>query len=219
MDAKRTYFSAQGNCPVILYLTGPHNTSESSALWDQLKSEISRPFDFCELSVADWDRFLTPWPAENCMKGRSFLGQAPLLLSQLETEFLPELGRCIPGSTKIYIAGYSLAGLFALWSLYQTSVFAGAVCCSGSLWYPEWTRYIEATDLPTSADVYLSLGRKEPQTKHPLIKQVGEATELQYRLLQANKKVRRTTLEWQDGGHFNNVTDRVIKGISWILSE
>ncbi|ERL11412.1 hypothetical protein HMPREF1248_0438 [Coriobacteriaceae bacterium BV3Ac1] len=32
-----------------------------------------------------------------------------------------------------YISGYSLAGLFALWSLYQTDIFKGAACVSGSL--------------------------------------------------------------------------------------
>ncbi len=33
------------------------------------------------------------------------------------------------------IAGYSLAGLFALWAVYQTGLFDRAASVSGSLWF------------------------------------------------------------------------------------
>ena len=35
-----------------------------------------------------------------------------------------------------HIAGYSMAGLFAIWSLFETEVFESAAAPSGSLWYP-----------------------------------------------------------------------------------
>lgn len=36
----------------------------------------------------------------------------------------------------IGIAGYSLAGLFALYALYKTDVFTRVASMSGSLWFP-----------------------------------------------------------------------------------
>ena len=40
------------------------------------------------------------------------------------------------------IAGYSLAGLFALWAAWNSGYFRRVASVSGSLWYPGFTDYI-----------------------------------------------------------------------------
>lgn len=60
------------------------------------------------------------------------------------------------------IAGYSLAGLFALYAIYQTDVFTRVGCISGSLWFPGFLEYVfthESKRRPGC--LYFSLGDKE----------------------------------------------------------
>ena len=57
------------------------------------------------------------------------------------------------------IAGYSLAGLFAVYALYRTDVFARAASVSGSLWFPGFREYVFShTPLCRPDCVYFSLG-------------------------------------------------------------
>jgi predicted alpha/beta superfamily hydrolase len=104
-----------------------------------------------------------------------------------------------------------------MWALYETDCFDGAVCCSGSLWYPGWMEYINQHKINKTSKIYLSLGKKEEKTKHPVMKSVGDSTRLQYEILRQNKLTKNVILEWNEGGHFGNTVQRVSDGISWIL--
>lgn len=169
---------------------------------------------FC---VQEWDRFLTPWPAESKMKDRWFTGEGKVTLERLENEIMSDRKNTYSDCDKIYIAGYSLAGLFALWAQYEKNMFDGVICCSGSLWYPGWNEYISSHELGKTEKIYLSLGRKEPMTKHPLMKEVGRSTQLQLEMLQKNNYVDCSTLVWNDGGHFSDYEKRVADGILWVM--
>ena len=64
------------------------------------------------------------------------------------------------------IAGYSLAGLFALWAVFQTDVFDRAASVSGSLWYDGFTDYINSSVSPSGLrQIYLSLGDREKNAR------------------------------------------------------
>lgn len=41
------------------------------------------------------------------------------------------------------LLGYSLGGLFALWALTKTEKFGAGASLSGSLWYPQFLKYLE----------------------------------------------------------------------------
>jgi predicted alpha/beta superfamily hydrolase len=122
-----------------------------------------------------------------------------------------------PASREIYIAGYSLAGLFSMWALYETDILDGAVSCSGSLWYPGWLEYMQQHSLHKEAKVYLSLGKNEEKTKHPEMKLVGDRTRQQYERIRQDTRAKAVTLEWREGGHFSNTIERVSDGIRWMI--
>lgn len=76
------------------------------------------------------------------------------------------------------IAGYSLAGLFALYAMYRCDAFDRAAIISGSLWYPHFREFAAKHEMPRRPDrIYLSLGDKEKKTRHPLLKTVQDNTE------------------------------------------
>lgn len=115
---------------------------------------------------------------------------------------------------KFYLAGYSLAGFFALWAAYQTDLFCGIAAASPSVWYPGWTDY--ALGHTCRADnVYLSLGDKEEKAGPPIMRTVGDGIRKQYDLLSGQGI--RCTLEWNKGNHFREPDVRTAKGIAWLL--
>lgn len=201
------------HAPVILLISGGEKESEKIA--SLLPHGMAERVNLCEFPVEAWDRMLTPWPDDTCMKGRHFAGEAGDTLRALEEQVISPLDNVCPGHGPVIPAGYSLAGLFALWSLYERpDLFGGAVCCSGSLWYPGWREYAEKHDLSGDKAVYLSLGDREPCTKHPWLKRSGEAMETQHALLETAGC--RTTFVWEQGGHFNDPETRLARGIAWV---
>ncbi len=103
--------------------------------------------------VDDWNRELSPWTAPPVHGTESFGGgAADTLLYLLESIVYPlrREGRLF------YLGGYSLAGLFALWSACQTDVFTGIAAVSPSVWFPGFVDYM-AQCPPRSSAVYLIL--------------------------------------------------------------
>lgn len=76
----------------------------------------------------------------------------------------------------VILGGYSLAGLFALWSAYQESCtvkLAAAAGMSLSVWFPGWLEYMKTKQIQTKR-VYLSLGDREERTRNAAMRQVGQ---------------------------------------------
>lgn len=116
---------------------------------------------------------------------------------------------------RIFLGGYSLAGLFALWAGYQTDLFDGIAAVSPSIWFPGFTDYMQKNAMGAGA-VYLSLGDREERTRHPLMSQVGKAIREGHAVLQAAGIP--CTLEWNKGNHFKNPDLRTAKGFAWLLA-
>ena len=123
--------------------------------------------------------------------------------------------KIIAGTEKrYYIGGYSLAGLFALWAAYQTTVFAGVAAASPSIWFPGFVDYMKANDI-LADQVYLSLGDREEKTRNPVMRTVGKCIREGYDLL-AEKGVG-CILEWNQGNHFKDAGERTGKAFAWLL--
>lgn len=191
---------------------------------DELRDELEKRSDnACSLvlfRVEDWNRELSPWPADPVMKKTEpFGGQADMFLKAILTEGLPAVLQeyeLQPEWTGI--AGYSLAGLFALYSMYQTDRFDRYVSASGSMWYPGFVDYCKTHEpKKTPQAVYLSLGDAEAKTRHPLLKIVQDCTEEVAALYQTNKIP--VQYELNPGNHFKDATIRLAKGIAWILNQ
>lgn len=168
------------------------------------------------VEVPDWNRDLSPWTAERVFrKGDDFAGGAEEFLRKLlnvvqEAEkslgFVPEFRG---------IAGYSLAGLFAVWAMYQTDLFDRAASMSGSLWFDGFTEFMEGhypEKIP--GKVYLSVGEREKQTKNVRMAQVEVCTRRTAEVFrQYGTDVK---FELNPGGHFDEVPGRIERGLRWI---
>ena len=109
-----------------------------------------------------------------------------------------------------------MAGLFALYSLYETDCFSGAASCSGSLWFPGFREFaLDHEFMSQPSKIYMSLGDRESKTKNKVMAAVEENTlavaDL-YRSKDLNVK-----FEMNLGGHFNEPALRTAKGIAYLL--
>lgn len=202
---------------VFLWPFYPHTGEERVHLEAALQKAVpDGDYLIAAWQVEDWNRDLSPWQAPAAMGEEQFAGYGPALLRWLTKEFLPEWKAQNQNAQGYYTVGYSLAGLFALWSLYETECFNGAVCCSGSLWLDGWDRFAAGHGIQSTADIYLSLGGREEKSANPMLALVGSRTREQEALLKKDPNVRRCTLEWNPGGHFADSAARLAKGIRWI---
>lgn len=178
------------------------------------------PVSLITVQTDDWDDVLSPWAAPALGKGQQpFGGHADDFLNTLTGEIMPAV--CAQENIAKLpqaIAGYSLAGLFALYALTKTDCFCSAASVSGSLWYPEFSDHFAACSLPRRPDaVYFSYGDREPMTKHPLLRTVGTETERCFRHLQSLGVA--SVLEVNKGNHFRDSALRTAKGIAWLAAQ
>ncbi len=205
-----------GGAGPIVYLNGFEGEGEK--IYDALTSGGAGELTLAAVSGLDWDRDLAPWDAPPIRRGGgAFTGGAGAYLELLTGEILPraEAGRAVPWRG---VAGYSLAGLFALWAVFETDVFSRAASASGSLWFPGFDAFASSRPLPdTLRRVYLSLGGREHLTRNPALRPVRERTEAMYALLAARGV--ETELVWNPGDHFTDPEGRMAAGIRWLLGE
>ena len=107
-----------GERPVIYIHTAAEECAEIFSASEQRATLVC-------VSGVDWNRDMSPWPAARAFKGgEDFAGGAAIYLKRLEEEIIPVaesfLG-FVPAERGI--AGYSLGGLFALWSIFNTDSF------------------------------------------------------------------------------------------------
>ena len=210
-----TFIQEKGtNGPLILWAMHMWSGNEVDELIKCLEELIpDASYVLAAFDPDSWNVAFSPWKAD--CDGQYFAGEGGQTLNWITGDFLPELKEKYPGSDKTFIAGYSLAGLFALWSLYESDAFDGAASCSGSLWFPNWDGYTNQATIKPDTLVYLSLGGKEKNSKSPFVSTVEDKTKAQYNLLKDT--VSDTILEMNPGGHFSNPELRTAKGIAWLI--
>ena len=175
----------------------------------------SKDFLLAAIKVKNWNTDLSPWPAPPVFGEEAFGSGAAQTLQYLTEQLLPSLGGGTPSSDRsFFLGGYSLAGLFALWSAYQTGLFSGVAAASPSVWFPGFCGYVQENRIQTEA-VYLSLGDREERTKNPVMSQVGNAIRTIHAHLDASGIP--CVLEWNKGNHFKNPDLRTAKAFTWLL--
>lgn len=172
------------------------------------------PFAFAAFEISDWNSELSPWPAPPVFGREPFGSGAGDTLSFIEGILIPELVKACSLSSDIpvILGGYSLAGLFALWSAYSSDRFRAAAAVSPSVWFPGWLDFIDGRS-PLAKSIYLSLGRKEEKTRSRIMSAVGDNIRRQYGALTALGTD--TALEWNEGSHFSEPELRTAKGFAW----
>ena len=170
-------------------------------------------------TVANWNDDLSPWHADPVWGNEAFGGNAEQTLNDILSlirKAKDYLG--CSDSIPIIIGGYSLAGLFALWSAYQTDVFSGVASASPSVWFPGWTEYSSSHIIHTDY-VYLSLGDKEAKTRNQVMSTVRKCIEKEYNHLISSETIKNTILEFNPGNHFQDPDKRLAKAFLWNINQ
>ena len=173
----------------------------------RIREEAGEDFRLLTFRVQSWNHDLSPWQAPAVWGEEGFGDGAADTLREI-------LKVCTDRSKTYYIGGYSLAGLFALWAVYQTDAFAGAAAASPSVWFPGFTDWMKERR-PECGTVYLSLGDREERTRNPVMATVGDHIRAAYALLQEQGVD--CTLEWNSGNHFRDNDIRTAKAFAWLI--
>ena len=209
------YPSAKPGSPVI-YLNTFSNAVNS--VYKNLMALGCPDFSLVAVSKLKWDHDMTPWYMGPISKHDTpCTGGADDYLKLLLDEIMPEAEALLPGAPAWRgLAGYSLAGLFALWASTQTDLFYGVAAASPSVWFPGWMEFEQQHPIQAQ-HVYLSLGDKEEHTKNAVMAAVGDNIRtLHSRLTERGADC---TLEWNSGGHFKDADLRTAKAFRWTMEE
>ena len=164
-------------------------------------------FHLLAMKVNNWYQDLSPWEAP------AVFGNMPFGNGASDT--LAEILQYATDKNKTYlIGGYSLSALFALWAAYQTDVFKGVAAASPSIWFPQFTDYMQKHRMQ-SKYVYLSLGDKESKTRNSVMATVGERIQEAQGIL--NHHGVNCTLDWNQGNHFQEPDLRTARAFAWLM--
>lgn len=200
------------NSRSIVYAVMDH--SDTNEVWQLLKESGTA---LASITGVDWNRELSPWKVPKVFQnGEDFSGQGTSFLNTLIGHIIPLAEEHLGFTPALRsIAGYSLAGLFALWTVCQTTFFDGAASISGSLWFDGFLDYMKA-NTPTTKRVYLSLGDREKVSRNPRLAMVEDCTrQMTELLLSQNIPV---TFELNPGGHFQDIAVRMARGICMLTN-
>ncbi len=195
--------------------------NEADTLYDRVVKLIDINFIMIAIDIRNWNDDLSPWPCDPVFRGTApFAGKADEYLFLLTDRILPKVQKLMEakGKKPLYyaIGGYSLAGLFALYSAYLSDLFSKIMSASGSLWYPGFLEFTERENISKQVDtVYLSLGDRESHTKNQLMAKVEENTGKIASDLSGTLNV---CFEMNEGNHFRDPELRMAKGIAWVLN-
>lgn len=176
-----------------------------------------KPFHLVSISKLRWDEELSPWANEPIVfKNDHFTGEATQYTYCLTQKIIPFVEEKLEQTTPRIIAGYSMGGLFALYTPYITDAFSSVISASGSVWYPDFVAYVKNHEYVKNPNtVYLSLGDLESHTKNRYIKQTENYTKELYSVYQ--QKGIHAMFEMNAGNHFKDADFRLAKGITWTL--
>lgn len=173
------YHKGSTHYPVI-YVNGEVSIEEIIA--EINRTDIQPDFILLSIQPESWNDDFTPWSAPAFRRGEEApRGQADAYIFRLTKEIKPYIDahyRTKPEPKHTALFGYSLGGLAALYSIYKTDAFGMVGSLSGSLWYDNFCEFMEKEKpLRTDLRVYLSLGKKEKQSRNPRMEKVAECTE------------------------------------------
>lgn len=135
-------------CPIIYF----HAFEEiSEPLLQQLSAAHCPQATLVIISDLDWNRDMVPW---NIPQSDAFHGGADAYLQLLISRIIPEAEKTL--STRPLwrgIAGYSLAGLFVLYALYQSDAFSRAPAYPAPCGFPA----SKNTACPTNRDAHRTI--------------------------------------------------------------
>ena len=193
-------------------------SEEEEAVVKLLQGQEYFSFPLLCINNLNWQKDMCPWDSPALIKNeKDFIGGADEYLFLLEKEIIPRAVEILEKEPAYYaLAGYSLAGLFALYAGYRSSLFSRIASVSGSLWYPDFVSFAkEKKMLRTPEKLYFSLGTEEAKTKHAVLSTIESKTRELVGYYQSSGYC--VNFEQNLGNHFCEVEQRIEKGIRWIM--
>ena len=209
--------AANAGSPLVVLNTFEN---EGAAVRSEAAKLTDADYSLAAVSITDWNGDLSPWAIPPLFKNdEPFTGGADAYLSVLTGEIVPAVVTEL-GSKPAYIAlaGYSLAGLFAVYAMYRTGLFSRTASASGSMWYPGFTEYAMSHEPAVLPDkLYLSLGDKEARTRNKVMSAVEKNT---IALSEHCKELGiEAVFEMNPGNHFQDAAGRMAKGIAYLVDD
>ena len=216
IDGRECFISGSAQPQYILIQTlGNHERGIFDRTVELIADSCDVPFVMAAFQIFDWDLDLTPWHDDAINRKPEVGTKTGETLRYVTESLLPALEAGY-GKLPVILGGYSLGGLFALWSSMQTDRFAAIAAASPSLWIRGWMDFAKGNPVKASK-VYLSLGDKEEHVKNHAIKRVGDCVRAEYELLKAQLGNENCTLEWNQGGHFQDGDIRLASAFTWCI--
>ena len=210
------FLASEPGTPIIYLNTF---SDEGQKVYGAAQAAGCPPFTLVAISDLDWNHDMVPWDSPPAIKNAAPCTRgADDYLRLLTEEIIPMAEKEIDGAPRWRgVAGYSLAGLFALYAIYRTDLFSRVGSISGSLWFPGIKEYIFSHEPKRLPDyMYFSLGDKENKTRNPLLRNVRQNTEESQSFYQA--KGIDTVFQLNPGNHYNHAAERTAAGLCWLLS-
>ena len=217
IDGRECYITDSARPQYILIQTlGNHERKIIDHTAELISDACGVPFVLAAFQVFDWDLDLTPWHDDAINRKPEVGTKTADTLRYVTESLLPALEGTY-GKLPVILGGYSLGGLFALWSSSQTDRFAAIAAASPSLWIKDWMDFAESHPVKTEK-VYLSLGDREEHVKNRAIARVGDSVRGEYELLKASLGSGNCTLAWNPGNHFQDEDKRLAAAFSWCIN-
>lgn len=218
IDGRECFISDSDQPRYILVQTlGDHERGIFDRTAELIAGSTGVPFVLAAFQVFDWDLDLSPWHDDAVSRKPEVGTMATDTLSYVTESLLPVL-EAAHGELPVILGGYSLGGLFALWSSTQADRFAAIAAASPSLWIRDWLDFAKAHPVK-ARKVYLSLGDMEEHVKNRSIARVGDCVRGEYGLLKAQLGEWNCTLAWNPGNHFQDGDKRLAAAFSWCVKE
>lgn len=195
-------------------------SEEEEAVVKLLQGQEYFSFPLLCINNLNWQKDMCPWDSPALIKNeKDFIGGADEYLFLLEKEIIPRAVEILGEEPTYYaLAGYSLAGLFALYAGYRSSLFSRIASVSGSLWYPDFVSYAKEKKMLSKVErLYFSLGTEEAKTKHAVLSTIERKTRELVEHYQSSGYC--VNFELNPGNHFCEVEQRIEKAIRWIMKE
>ena len=178
---------------------------------------LPKPALFCV--EVDWNRELSPWKAKAVFGDEDFSGEADGFIEKLVENIIPNVENSLNiTNCKRIIAGYSLAGLFSAYVFYKTSIFDMGASVSGSLWFDGFVEFMGKSEMKKLPEkMYFSVGSREKKTKNIRMARVEDCTREAEKIFCSRGA--KTVFELNEGGHFDNVAERIASGINFLLEK
>lgn len=175
------------------------------------------PFVMAAFKIDDWHLQMSPWHDDAISRREEVGHHAEETLRFITHRLLPVLQQRF-GDLPVVLGGYSLAALFSLWAATQTNVFTGIAAASPSVWIDGWQTFASSHPI-LSKVAYLSIGRKEEHVRNLSMARVGANIRFEQQLLEQQLGPNNTTLQWNEGGHFDHMDARTAQAYAWTINK